>query len=242
VFTFIRDLFAMLPDSKVRGYLSSRFSFNLKGGRCEDCQGDGMIKYEMHFLPDVFVVCKTCKGARFNSETLSVRYKDKSIADVLDMTVTEALDFFNAIPHLKRRLELLHDVGLGYIKLGQPAVTLSGGEAQRIKLSRELAKKSLGGTLYILDEPTTGLHFVDIEKLLRVLNRLVEMGNTVLVIEHNPDIIKSADYLIDMGPGAGEEGGRVIAEGPPEKVAESTSSVTGNYIRKRFFSHESGTI
>ncbi|MGE5892694.1 MAG: excinuclease ABC subunit UvrA [bacterium] len=234
-FTFVRELFAQLPDARVRGYTSSRFSFNLKGGRCEDCQGEGMIKYEMHFLPDVYVLCRTCKGARFNTETLAVRYKEKSIADVLSMTVSEALDFFHPIPHIRQRLELLNDVGLGYIRLGQPAITLSGGEAQRVKLSRELAKKSAGGALYILDEPTTGLHFVDIGKLLGVFNRLVEKGNTVLIIEHNPDIIKSADYIIDMGPGAGEDGGRVIAEGTPEQVAQIHNSITGNYLRRKYF-------
>lgn len=232
VFTFIRELFAQLPEARVRGYTSSRFSFNLKGGRCESCQGEGMIKYEMHFLPEVYVVCRTCKGARFNTETLAVKYRERSIAEVLDMTVGEALEFFRAIPHIRQRLELLNDVGLGYIRLGQPAVTLSGGEAQRIKLSRELAKKSAGGTLYILDEPTTGLHFVDIGKLLGVFGRLVDRGNTVLIIEHNPDIIKNADYLIDLGPGAGEEGGRVVAQGTPEEISSVPESVTGSYLKR----------
>jgi len=194
-----------------------------------------MIRYEMHFLPDVYVLCKACKGKRFNPETLSILYKEKNIADVLDMTVAEALAFFAAIPQIGRRLDLLNRVGLGYIRLGQPAVTLSGGEAQRIKLSRELSKKSTGNTLYILDEPTTGLHAVDIDKLLNVLNSLVEKGNTVLVIEHNPDIIKSADYIIDMGPGAGIEGGTIVAEGTPESIARYADSQTGHYLKKRYF-------
>jgi excinuclease ABC subunit A len=235
--THIRGLFAMLPEAKIRGYTASRFSFNVKGGRCEDCQGAGISKYEMHFLPNVYVICKTCKGARFNTETLQIKYKDRSIADVLDMTIAEALDFFGAIPKIKQGLYLLNEIGLGYIKLGQPSVTLSGGEAQRIKLSRELAKKSSGRAVYILDEPTTGLHFVDIDKLLRVLNRLVDKGNTVLVIEHNPDIIKSVDHIIDLGPGGGEDGGLVVAEGTPEDIARIKRSVTGNYLKNKYFNN-----
>jgi excinuclease ABC subunit A len=235
--THIRTLFAMLPESRIRGYSASRFSFNVKGGRCEDCQGAGIVKYEMHFLPDVFVTCKTCKGARFNHETLQIKYKEKSIADVLDMTVAESLDFFGAIPKIKRGLHLLNEIGLGYVKLGQPSVTLSGGEAQRIKLSRELSKKSSGRNMYVLDEPTTGLHFVDIDKLLRVLNRLVERGNTVLVIEHNPDIIKSVDHIIDLGPGGGDDGGRVVAEGTPETIAKVKRSITGQYLKNKYFNH-----
>ncbi len=235
IFTYIRDLFALLPDSKVRGYTSSRFSFNVKGGRCEDCQGAGITKHEMHFLPDVFVACRTCKGTRFNNETLQILYKGHSISDVLEMTIADALEFFSAIPSLKKRLYLLNEIGLGYIKLGQPSVTLSGGEAQRIKLSRELSKKASERTLYILDEPTTGLHFVDIEKLLRVMNRLVDMGNTVLVIEHNPDIIKSVDHIIDLGPGGGENGGRVVASGTPEEVSRIKGSVTGKFLKQKYF-------
>jgi len=238
--TPIRELFAMLPESKVRGYSASRFSFNVKGGRCEECQGAGITRYEMHFLPPVFVPCRTCKGTRFNGETLTIKYRNRSIADILDMTIEEAMHFFHAIPPIRRKLSILNDVGLGYIRLGQPAVTLSGGEAQRIKLSRELAKKSSGQTLYILDEPTTGLHFIDIEKLLTVLNRLVDMGNTVLVIEHNPDIIKSADFIIDLGPRGGREGGRIIARGTPEEVARVPASLTGRHLREKFFSRRIG--
>ncbi len=232
-FSFIRDLFALLPESRVRGYKTSRFSFNVSGGRCESCKGNGLIKVEMHFLPNVYVVCDKCKGRRYNAETLDITYKDKNIADVLDMTVSEALRFFENIPHIRRRLEVLEEIGLGYIQLGQPATTLSGGEAQRIRLSRELGRKSSGRTLYIFDEPTTGLHFVDIQRLLDVLNMLVDQGNTVVVIEHNLDIIKSADYLIDLGPEGGEEGGRLVAEGTPEEIADNTASYTGRFLKEK---------
>ena len=211
LFTHIRELYSLTPESKVRGYKPGRFSFNVRGGRCETCKGDGQIKIEMHFLPDVYVPCETCKGARYNRETLEVRFKGKSIADVLDMSVEEALRFFAKIPKLRRRLQTLHDVGLDYMRLGQPATTLSGGEAQRVKLAAELCKVATGTTLYILDEPTTGLHFADIEKLLEVLQRLVDGGNTVLVIEHNLDVIKQADWLVDLGPEGGEAGGELIA-------------------------------
>ena len=232
LFTHIRDLFAQLPEAKIRGYRPGRFSFNVKGGRCEACEGDGIIKIEMHFLPDVYVPCEICKGKRYNRETLEVKYRGKSIADVLDMTVEEALQFFDRIPKVKRKLQTLHDVGLGYIHLGQPATTLSGGEAQRVKLSTELSKVSTGKTLYILDEPTTGLHFEDIKMLLAVLNRLVEKGNTVVVIEHNPDVIKTADWIIDLGPEGGDEGGAVVATGPPERIAEVKKSYTGRFLRE----------
>ena len=230
-FDGIRELFSMTPESKIRGYKPGRFSFNVKGGRCEACRGDGIIKIEMHFLPDVYVPCEVCKGARYNSETLEVRYKGKTIADVLDMRVEEAVEFFQAIPKVYRKLKTLQDVGLGYIKLGQPATQLSGGEAQRVKLATELSRRSNGGTLYILDEPTTGLHFDDIYKLLKVLERLVDSGDTVLVIEHNLDVIKTADYIIDLGPEGGERGGRVVAVGTPEEVAENDSSYTGQYLK-----------
>ena len=232
VFTYIRSLFAQLPEAKIRGYRPGRFSFNVKGGRCEACEGDGIIKIEMHFLPDVYVPCEVCKGKRYNRETLEIKYKGKSIADVLDMTVEEALNFFSRIPTIKRKLQTLYDVGLGYIHLGQPATTLSGGEAQRVKLSTELSKVSTGRTLYILDEPTTGLHFEDIKMLLSVLNRLVEKGNTVVVIEHNPDVIKTADWIIDLGPEGGDDGGRVVATGPPEKIAQVEKSYTGQFLRQ----------
>jgi excinuclease ABC subunit A len=232
VFTPIRDLFAMLPESKVRGYRPGRFSFNVRGGRCEACEGDGIIKIEMHFLPDVYVPCEVCKGKRYNRETLEIRYKGKSIADVLDMTVEEAYQFFAHIPKIKRKLQTLKDVGLGYIRLGQPATTLSGGEAQRVKLSTELSKVSTGRTFYILDEPTTGLHFEDVKMLLAVLNKLVDMGNTVLVIEHNLDVIKTADYIIDLGPEGGDDGGRVVATGTPEEVAEVPKSYTGKFLNR----------
>ncbi|MHB0912832.1 MAG: excinuclease ABC subunit UvrA, partial [Armatimonadota bacterium] len=231
-FDIIRDLFASTPDARVRGYAPGRFSFNVKGGRCEACRGDGIIKIEMHFLPDVYVPCEVCKGKRYNRETLEIKYKGKSIADVLDMTVGQALEFFKNIPGVTRRLQTIHDVGLDYIKLGQPATTLSGGEAQRVKLASELAKRSTGRTIYILDEPTTGLHFADIEKLLDVLNRLTESGNTVLVIEHNLDVIKTADHIIDLGPEGGNAGGTVIATGTPEEVAEVEASHTGRFLRK----------
>ncbi len=232
VFTLIRDLFAQLPEAKIRGYAPGRFSFNVKGGRCEACQGDGIKKIEMHLLPDVYVTCEVCKGKRYNRETLEIRYRGKSIADVLDMTVTEALEFFENIPPLKRKLQTLQDVGLGYIHLGQPATTLSGGEAQRVKLATELSRVATGRTLYILDEPTTGLHFADINMLLQVLHRLVERGNTVIVIEHNMDVIKTADWIIDLGPEGGDNGGYVVAEGTPEEIARHPSSYTGKFLRE----------
>ena len=231
VFTDIRDLFAQLPEAKIRGYKPGRFSFNVKGGRCEACSGDGIIKIEMHFLPDVYVQCDVCKGARYNRETLDVKFKGKSIADVLAMTVNQASQFLENIPRIHNKLQTVRDVGLGYIKLGQSATTLSGGEAQRVKLARELGKRATGKTIYILDEPTTGLHFADIHKLLEVLNRLVESGNTVVVIEHNLDVIKTADYIIDLGPEGGGRGGRIIAAGTPEEVAASEESYTGRYLR-----------
>ena len=232
LFTFIRDLYSHIPESKVRGYKPGRFSFNVKGGRCEACKGDGIIKIEMHFLPDVYVACEVCKGKRYNRETLEITYKGKSIADVLDMTVDQALDFFANIPSIRRKLETLSAVGLGYIHLGQQATTLSGGEAQRVKLSTELSKKSTGRTLYILDEPTTGLHFEDIKMLLAVLNRLVDMGNTVIVIEHNLEVIKTADHIIDLGPEGGDDGGRVVAHGTPEEVTRVSHSYTGQFLRR----------
>ena len=230
-FDQIRDLFASTPDARVRGYTPGRFSFNVKGGRCEACRGDGIIKIEMHFLPDVYVPCEVCKGKRYNRETLEIKYKGKSISDVLDMTVGTALEFFKNIPAITRRLQTIHDVGLDYIKLGQPATTLSGGEAQRVKLASELSKRGTGRTLYILDEPTTGLHFADIEKLLDVLNRLVDAGNTVLVIEHNLDVVKMADYIIDLGPEGGDEGGEVVAVGSPEELARVEESYTGQFLK-----------
>jgi excinuclease ABC subunit A len=232
LFTPIRELYAQTPDAKVRGYKQGRFSFNVRGGRCETCKGDGTIKIEMHFLPDVYVPCETCGGKRYNRETLEVRFKGKSIAEVLEMSVEEALKFFSKIPKIRRRLQTLHDVGLDYIKLGQPATTLSGGEAQRVKLAKELSKIATGKTLYILDEPTTGLHFADIEKLLEVLQRLVDAGNTVLVIEHNLDVIKQADWIVDLGPEGGEAGGEVIATGTPEQVADVEESYTGRFLRE----------
>lgn len=231
-FTPIREWFASLPEAKARGYAAGRFSFNIKGGRCEACQGDGVIKIEMHFLPDVYVECDKCHGKRYNRETLEITYKDKSIADVLDMTVEEASDFFSAMPRIKDKMKTLEQVGLGYIHTGQQATTLSGGEAQRVKLSKELAKRSTGRTLYILDEPTTGLHFEDVRKLLEVLHSLVEQGNTVLVIEHNLDVIKTADWIIDLGPEGGDGGGRIVAEGTPEQVANAKESHTGQYLKK----------
>jgi excinuclease ABC subunit A len=231
LFTHIRELYSLTPDAKVRGYKPGRFSFNVKGGRCETCKGDGQIKIEMHFLPDVYVPCETCKGKRYNRETLEVRFKGKTIADVLEMSVEEALAFFSKIPKVQRRLQTLHDVGLDYMTLGQPATTLSGGEAQRVKLASELCKVSTGRTLYILDEPTTGLHFADIEKLLETLQRLVDAGNTMLVIEHNLDVIKQADYLVDLGPEGGEAGGEIVAVGTPEEVAGVPESYTGQFLR-----------
>ncbi|MEP7326804.1 MAG: ATP-binding cassette domain-containing protein, partial [Gemmatimonadota bacterium] len=232
LFTPIRELFTQLPEAKIRGYGPGRFSFNVKGGRCEACQGDGLVKIEMHFLPDVYVPCEVCKGRRYNRETLEVRYKGRSIADVLDLTVEDALDFFSNQRRIAEKLELLNDVGLGYIHLGQSATTLSGGEAQRVKLATELSKRDTGRTLYILDEPTTGLHFEDVRLLLEVLHRLVDKGNSVIVIEHNLDVIKTADWIVDLGPEGGEAGGRVVAQGTPEEVARSTSSYTGSFLKK----------
>ena len=232
LFSFIRDLYANLPESRVRGYKPGRYSFNVKGGRCESCQGDGLIKIEMHFLPDIYVTCEVCKGKRYNRETLDVQHKGKTIADVLDMTVTEALDFFTHIPPIKAKLQTLADVGLHYIKLGQSATTLSGGEAQRVKLSKELSKRATGKTLYILDEPTTGLHFADIQRLLDVLNRLVGAGNTVLVIEHQLDVIRNADWILDLGPEGGKKGGEVVAEGTPDHVKRVSASWTGKALKE----------
>jgi excinuclease ABC subunit A len=231
-FDLIRELFAATPEARMRGYGPGRFSFNVRGGRCEACQGDGIVRIEMHFLPDVYVPCEVCKGKRYNRETLQVLYRGKSIADVLEMTVDEALEFFSAIPRLRRKLQTLHDVGLGYIQLGQPATTLSGGEAQRVKLAAELSRRDTGSTVYILDEPTVGLHFADVERLLQVLHRLVDAGNTVVVIEHNLDVIKTADWVIDLGPEGGDLGGRVVAEGTPEEVAAQDHSYTGQFLRK----------
>lgn len=232
LFTYIRELFSTLHESRIRGYKVGRFSFNVKGGRCEACRGNGIIRIEMHFLPDVYIPCDVCNGKRFNRETLDVRYKGKNISDVLNMTVTEAMEYFKNIYKIKRRLKLLYDVGLGYIKLGQPATTLSGGEAQRVKLSKELSKIATGRTLYILDEPTTGLHFEDVKMLLNVLDRLVKKGNTVLIIEHNMDVIKSADYIIDLGPEGGDDGGYIVAEGTPEEIARCRKSYTGQFLTK----------
>ncbi|MEE1113705.1 MAG: ATP-binding cassette domain-containing protein, partial [Eubacterium sp.] len=232
VFDMIRDLFAATKDAKARGYKKGRFSFNVKGGRCEACAGDGIIKIEMHFLPDVFVPCEVCGGKRYNRETLEVKYKGKSIYDVLNMTVEEALEFFENVPTIRRKIQTLYDVGLSYIRLGQPSTELSGGEAQRIKLATELSKKSTGRTIYILDEPTTGLHFADVHKLIDILKRLSEGGNTVVVIEHNLDVIKTADYIIDLGPEGGDRGGTLVCEGTPEEVAACEASYTGKYIRK----------
>ena len=231
VFNDIRELFAATPDAKMHGYSAGRFSFNVKGGRCEACEGDGILKIEMHFLPDVYVPCEVCKGQRYNRETLEVRYKGKNIYEVLEMTVEEALDFFASIPKIARRLQTLKDVGLGYIKLGQPATTLSGGEAQRVKLATELSKRSTGRTVYILDEPTTGLHTADVAQLLKVLQTLVDGGNTVIVIEHNLDVIKTADYVIDLGPEGGNRGGEVVVCGTPEEVAQCTASYTGKFLK-----------
>ena len=232
MFTHIRDLFASLPESKIRGFEKGRFSFNVKGGRCEACSGDGIIKIEMHFLPDVYVPCEVCKGKRYNRETLEVKYKGKSIFDVLDMSVSEALDFFKNLPTIKRQLDTLNEVGLDYVKLGQPSTQLSGGEAQRIKLASELSKRSTGKTLYILDEPTTGLHFADVDKLIAVLDKLVDAGNTVVVIEHNLDVIKRADHVIDLGPDGGNRGGTIVATGTPEEIAACKKSYTGEFLKK----------
>jgi excinuclease ABC subunit A len=236
IFTFVRNLFSQIPDSRVRGYRPGRFSFNISGGRCESCKGDGLIKVSMHFLPDVYVPCEACKGNRYNKETLEIRYKGKNISEVLNMTVNQALEFFDSVPALKNKLKTLERVGLGYIQLGQSATTLSGGEAQRIKLSRELSKKATGRTLYILDEPTTGLHFIDIRKLLDVLNGLVDAGNSVIVIEHNLEITKSSDYIIDLGPEGGEEGGRIVASGTPEELVLNKKSHTGRFLAKKLVS------
>ena len=232
VFSDIRSLFASTQDAKVRGFTAGRFSFNVKGGRCEACQGDGIIKIEMNFLPDVYVPCEVCKGKRYNRETLEIRYKGKNIYDVLEMTVEEGLSFFSSIPRIARKLQTLYDVGLGYIKIGQPATTLSGGEAQRVKLAAELGKRATGRTIYILDEPTTGLHIADVHKLIDVLQKLVDAGNTVVVIEHNLDLIKTADYIIDLGPEGGDAGGEVVAAGTPEQVARVPQSYTGQYLKK----------
>jgi excinuclease ABC subunit A len=232
VFTPIRELFAKTPEARARGYQPGRFSFNVRGGRCPACDGDGIIKIEMHFLPDVYVKCEVCDGRRYNRDTLEIAYKGASIADVLDMTCNQALEFFQNLPQIKARLQTLVDVGLGYIRLGQPATTLSGGEAQRVKLSKELGKRATGRTLYILDEPTTGLHFDDIKKLLAVLDRLVEMGNTVVVIEHNLEVIKTADHLIDLGPEGGDRGGEVVAAGTPEELARVSESHTGQWLKR----------
>ena len=230
-FTPIRDWYAGLPESKARGYGPGRFSFNVRGGRCEACQGDGVIKIEMHFLPDVHVTCDACKGARYNRETLEIKYKEKSIANVLDMTVEEAFEFFKAVPSIRDKMDTLMKVGLGYIHVGQRATTLSGGEAQRVKLSKELSKRSTGRTLYILDEPTTGLHFEDVRKLLEVLHHLVDQGNTVVVIEHNLEVIKTADWVIDIGPEGGDKGGEIIIQDTPEKVAREKRSYTGEFLK-----------
>ena len=232
VFDQIRDLFATTADAKAKGYTKGRFSFNVKGGRCEACGGDGIIKIEMHFLPDVYVPCEVCGGKRYNRETLDVKYKGKSIFDVLDMTVEEALPFFENLPSIRNKIQTLYDVGLSYVKLGQPSTTLSGGEAQRIKLATELSKRSTGKTIYILDEPTTGLHFADVHKLVEILHRLADGGNTVVVIEHNLDVIKTADYIIDIGPEGGDRGGTVIAKGTPEEIVKCKGSYTGAYVKK----------
>ena len=231
VFSDIRDLFSKTPDAKAHGYSSGRFSFNVKGGRCEACEGDGIIKIEMHFLPDIYVPCEVCKGRRYNRETLEIHYKGKSIYDVLEMTVDEGVEFFEHIPKIAKKLKTLQEVGLGYIKIGQPATTLSGGEAQRVKLSTELSKRSTGSTIYILDEPTTGLHTADVHKLIDVLQRLTDQGNTVLVIEHNLNVIKIADHIIDLGPEGGDGGGMIVAQGTPEEVAQCKASYTGQYLK-----------
>ena len=232
VFDYIRDIFANTNEAKLRGYQKGRFSFNVAGGRCEACQGDGVLKIEMHFLPDVYVPCEVCKGKRYNKETLEVKYKGKSISDILEMTVEEALEFFANIPKIKQKIQTLYDVGLGYIKLGQPSTTLSGGEAQRIKLATELSKRPTGKTLYILDEPTTGLHIADVHKLVDILQRLVDTGNTIVVIEHNLDLIKTADYIIDLGPEGGDNGGEIVATGTPEQIIKNDKSYTGKFLKK----------
>ena len=232
LFNDIRDLFASTQEAKSRGYGPGRFSFNVRGGRCEACEGGGILQIEMHFLPDIFVPCDVCKGKRYNRETLEVRYKGKNIADVLDMTVEEACQFFANLPKIARKLQTLQEVGLGYIQLGQAATTLSGGEAQRVKLATELAKRSTGQTIYILDEPTTGLHTADVHKLIEVLQKLVEVGNTVVVIEHNLDVIKTADHIIDLGPEGGDGGGNIVVTGTPEEVAQCAASYTGQYLKR----------
>ena len=232
LFNDIRELFASTPDAKSRGYSAGRFSFNVRGGRCEACQGDGLLKIEMHFLPDIYVPCEVCKGKRYNRETLEVKYKGKNIYEVLDMTVEEALPFFEHLPRLYNKLHTLYEVGLSYVKLGQPSTTLSGGEAQRVKLATELSKRSTGSTIYVLDEPTTGLHTADVHKLIEVLQKLVEAGNTVVVIEHNLDVIKTADYVIDLGPEGGDGGGHIVCTGTPEAVAECPESYTGQYLKR----------
>ena len=231
IFTPMRELFSATQESRSRGYKPGRFSFNVKGGRCEACQGDGVIKVEMHFLPDIYVPCDTCKGKRYNRETLEIHYKGKNIHDCLEMTIEDAREFFDPVPSIARKLQTLMDVGLGYIRLGQAATTLSGGEAQRVKLAKELSKRDTGTTLYILDEPTTGLHFADIEQLLKVLHRLRDHGNTVVVIEHNLDVIKTADWIVDLGPEGGSGGGYIVAEGTPEEVAVATNSHTGRFLK-----------
>ena len=231
MFDPIRELFASTNEAKMRGYQKGRFSFNIQGGRCEACSGDGIIKIEMHFLPDIYVPCEVCKGKRYNRETLEVKYKGKSISDVLNMTVEEALDFFKNVTNIKNKLQTLMDVGLGYITLGQPSTTLSGGEAQRIKLATELSKRSTGKTLYILDEPTTGLHMADVHKLINIMQRLTDSNNTLVVIEHNLDVIKSADYLIDLGPEGGDRGGNIVATGTPEQVVKVKESYTGKFLK-----------
>jgi excinuclease ABC subunit A len=237
VFDLIRKLFSMTREAKIRGYKPGRFSFNIKGGRCESCKGQGTKKIEMHFLPDVYVTCQNCKGTRFNPETLQITYKGKNIADVLDMRIEEALSFFANFPKIVRLLQTLHDVGMGYMQLGQSSTTLSGGEAQRVKLATELGKASTGHTLYVLDEPTTGLHFADIHNLLNVLQRLTDCGNTVVVIEHNLDVIKMADYIIDLGPEGGDAGGQVVAQGSPEEITKSRKSYTSRYLKAKLKTH-----
>lgn len=232
VFDIIRDIFTGTNEAKMRGYQKGRFSFNVSGGRCEACQGDGVVKIEMNFLPDIYVPCEICNGTRYNRETLEVKYKEKSIADVLDMTVEEALNFFSNIPRIRDKMQTLYDVGLGYIKLGQPSTTLSGGEAQRVKLATELSKRATGKTLYILDEPTTGLHIDDVHRLVDILQRLVDTGNTIVVIEHNLDLIKTADHIIDLGPEGGDNGGQVIAIGTPEQIVKNDRSYTGKFLKK----------
>jgi excinuclease ABC subunit A len=237
LFDLVRDLFTELPESKIRGYKKGRFSFNVKGGRCEACMGEGQLKIEMQFLPDVYVPCEVCRGKRYNHETLQVRFKDKNIADVLDMTVETAMEFFDVFPRIKRRLQTLYDVGLGYIRLGQPAPTLSGGEAQRVKLAKELSRVATDRTLYVLDEPSVSLHAADVHKLIEVLQALVDNGNTVLIIEHNMDIIKVADWIIDLGPDGGINGGEIVAQGTPEQICQNGESYTGQYLRKYVMDH-----